>query len=132
IIVGALTLLGAGAARAAGPVIPIPQTGTPPSQTFVGAAATPHPIRGIPATPHNPFMAPNGESEIHDDGWQTDVSTWGGPLGSKPQTISSYIQHDCGSITFDSQGRVVSICVGASGPQLYMFDPHTLETLATF
>jgi hypothetical protein len=27
---------------------------------------------------------------------------------------------------------VISICVGASGPELYMFDPKTLETLATF
>src|SRR5205807_7596545 len=49
-----------------------------------------------------------------------------------PKTVSSYIQRDCGSITFDRQGRVVSICVGASGPQLYMFDPNTLDTLATF
>jgi hypothetical protein len=27
---------------------------------------------------------------------------------------------------------VISICVGASGPELYMFDPSTLATLATF
>ena len=77
-------------------------------------------------------MAPNGDSEIHDDGWQTDVNTWGGPLGRSPETISSDVQHDCGSITFDRRGRVVSVCVGVAGPQLYMFDPNTLATLATF
>ena len=77
-------------------------------------------------------MAPNGESEIHDDGWQTDVNTWGGPLGRAPTTLSSDIQHDCGSITFDRQGRVVSVCVGVGGPELYMFDPNTLATLATY
>jgi hypothetical protein len=77
-------------------------------------------------------MAPNGESEIHDDGWQTDVNWWGGPLGRQPQTISAYLNRDCGTITFDGQGRVVAICIGLSGPELYMFDPNTLETLATF
>jgi hypothetical protein len=88
-------------------------------------------VEGIPATPQNPFMAPNGKSEIHDDGWQTDVNWWGGPLGRSPQTLSSDLNRDCGSITFDRQGRVISICVGATG-QLFMFDPNTLATLATF
>jgi hypothetical protein len=111
---------------------PIPSVAVPPPPQFVGSPAIPHPIRGIPATPHNPFMAPNGQSEIHDDGWQTDVNTWGGPLGRSAKTISSYIQHDCGSITFDRQGRVVSVCVGVGGPELYMFDPNTLATLATY
>ena len=121
----------AGVARAQSPT-PIISGPVPPAYTSKGAPAIAHPIRGIPATPHNRFMAPNGESEIHDDGWQTDVNTWGGPLGRKPQTISSQIYRDCGSITFDPQGRVISICVGASGPELYMFDPNTLETLATY
>lgn len=113
-------------------VIPIPTVAVPPPPAFVGHPATPRPVRGIPPIPHNRFMAPNGESEIHDDGWQTDVSTWGGPLGNHPQTLSSDLNRDCGSITFDSHGRVLSVCVGLSGPELYMFDPHTLDTLATF
>ena len=51
-----------------------------------------------------------------------------------PQTLSNYLApgHDCGSITFDRAGRVISICISASGPKLYMFDPHTLATLASF
>jgi hypothetical protein len=85
-------------------------------------------------------MDPNGDSEVHDDGWQTDVNRWGGPLGRHPQQLSSYLGaglppgpgRDCGSITFDHHGRVISICIGLSGPQLYMFDPGTLDTLATF
>jgi hypothetical protein len=79
-------------------------------------------------------MAPNGQSEIHNDGWQSDAYSWTGPLGRSPVTLSSYLppSHDCGSITFDSRGRVVSVCVGIAGPQLYMFDPKTLDTLATF
>jgi hypothetical protein len=122
--------LAAPAARAATPPIPIPFTPTHP--TYEGAPATPDPITGTGRVPQNRFMAPNGRAEIHDDAWQTDAIAWGGPLGRSPVTFSSLITHDCGSITFDSRGRVVSICVGVSGPELYMFDPATLATLATF
>jgi hypothetical protein len=77
-------------------------------------------------------MAPNGRSEIHDDAWQTDAYPSAGPLGRAPVVSSTLVNHDCGSITFDAQGRLVSVCVGLAGPELYMFDPHTLATLATF
>ncbi len=131
----------AGTGRAEGqPPLPIPTVNVPPAPTYIGAPATPNPISGIPLTPQNRFMAANGDSEIHDDGWQTDVNRWGGPLGRAPQEFSNWLAaglppgpgRDCGSITFDRQGRVLSICVGASGPELYMFDTNTLETLATF
>jgi hypothetical protein len=131
IVVGVL-LLSASIARAQTPAVPIPSVAFPPPASYEGSASKPHPIRGIPPVPQNPFMAPNGSSEIHNDGWQTDFYTWGGPLGRSPQTLSSDINRDCGSITFDRQGRVLSVCVGLSGPELYMFDPNTLETLATF
>jgi hypothetical protein len=133
IVTGALaSLSGVAHAQSPTPITSVPSV--PPAAQFQGTAATPHPIRGIPATPHNPFMAPNGQSEIHDDAWQTDVSTWGGPLGHAPQALSAALtpNRDCGSITFDRQGRVLSVCVGLSGPQLYMFDPNTLATLATY
>jgi hypothetical protein len=114
------------------PPVPIPSIGLPPSVSYQGSPAAPAPIPGLPPIPHNPFMAPNGKSEIHDDGWQTDASAWGGPLGRSPHTTSSFILRDCGSLTFDSQGRLLSVCIGTTGPELYMFDPTTLATLATF
>ncbi len=114
------------------PPVPIPSPNVPPAPTFTGAPATAHAIKGIPRTPRNRFMAPNGRSEIHNDAWQTDAYTWDGPLGRAPVVSSTLINHDCGSITFDAQGRLVSVCVGLSGPELYMFDPRTLATLATF
>jgi len=134
---GIRRFVGAGAAALALvlPPIPIPTTnGPPPAPTYVGSPASPDPIDGIPATPQNSFMAPNGTSEIHNDEWQTDVYRYGGPLGKAPQTFSSYLApgRDCGSITFDSRGRVIAICIGLPGPELYMFDPNTLATLATF
>jgi hypothetical protein len=114
------------------PPVPIPSLNQPPAPAYTGRPATAHPIRGIPPTPHNRFMAPNGQSEIHDDAWQTDAYAWAGPLGRSPVVTSAMIGHDCGSITFDALGRIVSVCVGLAGPELYMFDPATLATLATF
>jgi hypothetical protein len=114
------------------PPVPIPSPNVPPAPTFTGAPATAHAVRGIPRTPRNRFMAPNGRSEIHNDAWQTDAYTWAGPLGRAPVVSSTLINHDCGSITFDAHGRLVSVCVGLSGPELYRFDPRTLATLATF
>jgi hypothetical protein len=79
-------------------------------------------------------MAGNGRSEIHNDAWQTDAYRGGGPLGVRPRTLSSMLvpAGDCGSITFDRRGRLISVCVGVSGPRLYMFDPSTLAVLASF
>jgi hypothetical protein len=114
------------------PPVPIPSLNQPPAPAYTGAPATAHRITGVPHTPHNRFMAPNGRSEIHDDAWQTDAYTWAGPLGRSPVVSSAMIARDCGSITFDARGRVVSVCVGLAGPELYMFDPATLATLATF
>jgi hypothetical protein len=123
--------LSAGTAAA----FPIPTTnGPPPAPTYVGHPAVAKPIARIPAAPQNRFMTANGVSEIHDDAWQTDTYTYGGPLGRKPQEVSNYLApgRDCGSITLDRRGRVVSICISLSGPTLYMFDPTTLATVATF
>jgi hypothetical protein len=119
---------------------PIPSVNVPAAPTYLGHPATPAPVRGVAPVPQNRFMIANGDSEIHDDGWQSDIYTWGGPLGRSPQTFSNYlagsgapsIGRDCGSVTFDSQGRVLAICISLSGPELYMFDPTTLATLATF
>lgn len=127
-----LAFIGHVALAQATPPAPIPSTNFPPGPTYVGHPASPRPIRSVPVSPRNRFMAPNGMSEIHDDAWQTDLIRWGGPLGRSPRKLSSDLNRDCGSITFDRKGRVISICIGGSGPQLYMFDPKTLATLATF
>ncbi len=129
-----LAVTSPGLALAQSPPQPIPSTNIPPAPTYVGSPASPKPIEGIPAIPQNSFTAPNGSSEIHNDEWQSDIYRYGGPLGKDPQTFSSYLApgRDCGSITFDSQGRVIAICIALSGPELFMFDPNDLATLATF
>jgi hypothetical protein len=59
----------------------------------------------------------------------TDTYRYAGPLGDGPET-SSLFMRECASITFDSQGRLVTICVGLDRPVLALLDPHTFDVLA--
>ncbi|HEY3192783.1 MAG TPA: hypothetical protein VGJ61_08375 [Solirubrobacterales bacterium] len=112
------------------PVVPIPGDPLGGSVTpFEGATAVPDPVGGMTPPPQNPFMAPNGRSNIHDDAYMTDTYAVGGPLGDGSEP-SSLFSRECGSITFDSHGRIVTICVGLDRPVLALLDPHTLATLA--
>jgi hypothetical protein len=115
-------------ATAATAAIPIPSdNGSVPQ--FSGTPATPHPV-SAPAPPRHPHMAPNERSNIHDDAYQTDTYQGIGPLGHGIKVTSTLFTADCGSVTFDAQGRIVTVCVGLAGPTLRMLDPQTLDTLA--
>src|SRR3954452_7437202 len=108
---------------------PIPQNDT--ATPYIGNPATPNPISS-PDPPRHPYMAPNSRSNLHVDAYQTDAHQGPGPLGASPQVISTFYSNVCGSITFDSKGRIVTICVGLAGPTLRMLDAGTLDELASF
>ena len=97
---------------------------------FLGAAAEPHHVHGT-HVPRHPHMAPNGISNIHDDGYQTDSYRWSGPLSDSIGVTSAFFTHECASITFDSTGRLVAICVGLDRPVLALLDPVSLHVFAT-
>ena len=134
---GALVALGAllGAPPAGAQVLPgldpgpIPSSGGDFTQ-FEGESAQADPF-AFPRTPEHPHMAPNGRSNIHVDPYQTDTNRMRGPLG-ETSTDSIFLIHECASITFDSQGRLVTICVGLDRPILTLMDPVTLMPLATY
>jgi hypothetical protein len=112
------------------PVLPIPGDALGGSVApFEGSAATPAHVGGMTQPPRNPFMAPNGRSNIHDDAYMTDTYAVTGPLGDGPAS-STLFSRECASITFDSQGRIVTICVGLDRPVLALLDPHSLAVLA--
>ena len=125
-----LLLALAPAAQAQAPGGPILQEPDPDSPEFIGSAATAKPVFA-PAVPRHPHMAPNGRSNLHSDAFMTDTNVWSGPLGRDTQTGSTFQISDCASVTFDSQGRIVTICVGIQRPRLKLFDPQTLEELAS-
>ena len=112
------------------PVLPIPDPLTDAPE-FEGQAATAKPIRAG-KIPRHPFMAPNGRSNIHGDAFQSDTYRGLGPLGNETSASSALFFRECASKTFDSDGRLITICVGLDLPMLAMLDPGTLEPLATF
>src|SRR3954452_21480324 len=124
----------AAASAAPQPATPIQPSGPAPSlPAFVGKPAVAKPLPGIPAAWHNPLMAPNPLSGVHNDAWQSDAYTqYSGPLGRSPKTLSNAISRVCISITFDSKGRIVATCSNLNGPHLYLMNPRTLAVLAEY
>ncbi|MEA2496108.1 MAG: hypothetical protein QOJ29_4019 [Thermoleophilaceae bacterium] len=108
---------------------PIPE-GPNSLPAFIGKPATPAPVFA-PEPPRHPHMAPNGRSNIHDDAYMTDTYQGAGPLGTGISRTSTFLSHECASLTFDTKDRIVAICVGVEAPILEMFDPKTLDSLAS-
>ena len=110
----------------------IPQTPSNPPPDFQGEPWSPRPVFAPPA-PRHPFMAPNQRSNIHSDAFQTDTNAWSGPLGRDTELVEHYEAPGgvCGSITFNSQGQIVTTCLQLRAVRLKLFDPRTLEELAS-
>jgi hypothetical protein len=122
-----ICLLGmSGAAFAANPIPEGPNS----LPAFVGKPAKPNPIFA-PDPPRHPHMAPNGRSNLHDDAYMTDTYQGAGPLGKGITRNSTFLSHECASLTFDSKDRIVAICVGLEAPVLELFDAKTLDSLGS-
>jgi hypothetical protein len=137
LVAGALC---SGLVLGATPALAVPIVSAPPAPSlpaFSGspAAGVPLPADQTTFPPQNPFMAPDPNSNIHNDTWMTDAyPDRPGPLGNslvaaseaKPPAL-------CGSIAFDSRGRLVSVCPSIiAPPQARIIDPDTLATIASF
>src|SRR5690348_11558583 len=79
-------------------------------QPFTGAPSTAQPLP-LQHVPQHPFMAANGGSNLHNDAYQTDTYNRRGPVGKNLTVKSSLFVADCGSVTFDKLGRIVTVCV---------------------
>ncbi len=119
------------AAPAAAPAQQSIPEGTHDEPAFIGAPAEPRPVDAPPLAPQHPFLAPDGRSNIHNDAYMTDAYTTPGPLGRGTTRRNVFEARDCASLTFDSRGRIVTICVGLDRPVLALKDPITLATLAS-
>ncbi len=124
--------LSASAQDAANRVIPIPQQPfAQPVPEFIGAPAVPKTIPARPV-PQSPFMAPNGRSALHLDAYQSDTYFTAGPLGHSPEVTSTFLAAICGTVTFDKQGRIITVCATSNRITAYLLDPVSLETLTRF
>jgi hypothetical protein len=140
-VYGTLCALAIGCALPpAASALPIPSTPVPPPSlpAFQGSPSTAPPLPADKTTfaPQNPFMAPGSNSNIHNDAWMTDAYPQrNGPLGRSlaPTSEGMLPPAVCGSLAFDSRGRIVSVCPSVgSGPQARIIDPQTLEIIATY
>jgi hypothetical protein len=131
------SLLAAGASGAV--VQPISQSPADlaAAPKFVGHRAAPRPV-SAPRIPRHPFMARNGYSNIHDDGYMTDTYTWLGPLG-RAMRVRSAAYTDAafalcgGTIAFDRRGRLITVCIAPDlSVKLRLLDPRTLAVLANY
>ncbi|MFB7359778.1 hypothetical protein [Streptomyces gardneri] len=101
---------------------------------YEGAPATARPVPGKAPAQH-PYLAPNGRSGMHADGAGSGTHPYSGPLGRDPQVDSEKIAPiggECATVTFDSGGRLVTVCGTFSGFLLKLLDPRTLDTLAEY
>ena len=112
---------------------PIPSVGLPSLPTFEGAPATANKIKRPTRPPQNPFLAPDPNSNIHNDSWMTDAYRRSGPLGNSLVATSEAMPPAlCGSLAFDRRGRIVSVCPSLlAPPQARIIDTQTLEIVAS-
>ncbi len=126
---GGLLASGAGAQSPGAPVVPIPtDPGNSSVAPFEGGPASPNPVDATDP-PQHPFMAPNGRSNIHNDPYMSGAYRVSGPMTDGPE-VSTLFSRECASVMFDSQGRIVTICVGLDRPVLALLDPDSLAVLA--
>ncbi len=93
-----------------------------------------NPLDHIPY-PQHPYLAPNGRNNMHCDAYMSGTYESSGPLGIDPVvTQRSYASgvNMCVTITFDSQGRIITFNARQTGSYILMLDPVTLEELASY
>lgn len=99
---------------------------------YVGVPHTPNPAVGT-TPPQHPYMADNGANLMHGDSYESGTHTASGPLGIDPKVRSSAfapIGGLCAAMTFDSQGRIVTVCGSFQNFTLRLLDPVSLGQYA--
>jgi hypothetical protein len=87
-----------------------------------------------PRPPQNPFLAPDPESNIHNDSWMTNTYARGGPTGSSLVTSSGPLPVSvCSAMLFDRQGHIITLCLSPVGaPVVRVIAPSTLTVLGSY
>lgn len=97
--------------------------------TGSGNAAT---TKNLPRAkaPQNPNLAANPFNSIHNDAWATDAYTLPAPGDPQGAAVASlFTGGDCATVTFDSRGRLITLCSTLTRVVAYIVDPATLQVL---
>ena len=98
----------------------------------IGAASDPRPMTPISYIQH-PFLAESQRSSMHGGAHNWDINTYPGPLGRNTTAKHRKFSNIIGvapNISFDSQGRLITVSIKLNSIELHLLDPETLETIA--
>ena len=83
--------------------------------------------------PAHPFLAPSGTSNLHGDTYMSDTYAWAGPASPDLDVVQATLGGECASLTFDAEGRILTVCIAIAGDRhLLLLDPTTLTVLARY
>ncbi len=90
------------------------------------------PVLPDPEVPQNPSLARNPFNSIHNDAWASDAYDLPSPEDPLGGTVDSFFAGgDCATITFDSRGRLVTLCSTLTRVVAYVLDPASLRVIDT-
>ena len=98
----------------------------------IGAASNP---KSLPTISHDqhPHLAESQRSSMHGGAHNWDINTYPGPLGHNTTAKHRKFSNIIGvapNISFDSQGRLITVSIKLNSIELHLLDPETLETIA--
>ena len=112
--------------------LPIPQSpGLMMTRSYVGrpAGESPVPVGEIPQNPH---LARNGAGSGDNDAAASNTYPWPGPIGLEPEVDTAWFGlEECGTLAFDTEDRLVTLCADRAGPTMHVVDPDSMRKLAT-
>ena len=103
----------------------------------VKPALVPQPLTGFYTRQIiHPHMAFEGGG-LHGNAYNSDLHVTPGPAGESSlqvttRSVSAFPGGLCPTITFDKQGLIVAMCASFLGFEINLFEPHTLDLLATY
>lgn len=111
--------------------IKVPKNDVPAA---VGDAVAARPLPPVQAPAH-PLLTEPQRSGMHAGSSNTDVSDYAGPLGNisvaKHRSFGKIIGIPP-NISFDDEGRLITVALQLGKVTLYAIDPETLETIAKY
>lgn len=96
-----------------------------------GSGTVPAVRASDPIAPQNPGLAANPWNSIHNDSWATDAyADQAGPANPLTAPVDSlFTGGDCATITFDSRGRLITLCSSLTTVTAYVVDPRDLSVV---
>ncbi len=96
-----------------------------------GSGSVPTTATAGPVAAQNPGLAANPWNSIHNDSWATDAyATPAGPADPLNAPVDSlFTGGDCATITFDSRGRLITLCSSLTTVIAYVVDPADLSVI---